>query len=52
MLVGDSKYDMEAAHRAGVHKFFLTYGYAVKSEVKKWKPDSSSGKFKDILKAI
>jgi len=48
MLVGDSKYDMEAGDRAGVHKFFLTYGYAIKKEVAKFKPDSTSDEFADI----
>lgn len=52
MLVGDSKYDMEAGMRAGVHKFFLTYGYAVKKEVEKFKPDSVSGRFADIKELI
>lgn len=52
MLVGDSKYDMEAGHRAGVHKFFLTYGYAVKKEVEKFRPDSVSGRFGDIKKLV
>jgi phosphoglycolate phosphatase len=48
MLVGDSKYDMEAGMRAGVHRFFLTYGYAVKREVEKFRPDSVSARFADI----
>jgi phosphoglycolate phosphatase len=52
LLVGDSKYDMEAGMRAGVHKFFLTYGYAVKNEVKKFMPEYSSGKFADIKELV
>ena len=52
MLVGDSKYDMEAGMRAGVHKFFLTYGYAIKKEVVKFRPDSISGRFADIKELV
>jgi phosphoglycolate phosphatase len=52
MLVGDSKYDMEAGHRAGVHKFFLTYGYAVRKEVEKFKPDSVTSRFADIKELV
>ena len=52
LLVGDSKYDMEAGYRAGVAKFFLTYGYAVRKEAEKWKPDFVSGSFADVLKVV
>lgn len=48
LLVGDSKYDMEAGLRAGVDTYFLTYGYAVKKEVKKFRPKYVSGKFAGI----
>jgi phosphoglycolate phosphatase len=48
LLVGDSKYDMEAGLRAGVDTYFLTYGYADKKEVKKFRPKYVSGKFAGI----
>jgi phosphoglycolate phosphatase len=39
LFVGDSATDMEAGRRAGVKTCAVTYGYGVRAEMEKWKPD-------------
>lgn len=52
ILVGDSRYDIETAKRAGIKSVYLDYGYDNPKAVKKMKPDYVLSSFKGILKII
>jgi 2-phosphoglycolate phosphatase len=52
IFVGDSQYDVETAKNAGVDCVYLTYGYADKNVLKKFKPAfvfDDFGKIRDIV---
>ena len=45
VVVGDSRFDMEAARRAGTRVVAVTYGFGTRRELARWKPDAIIGRF-------
>ena len=52
LVVGDSRYDMEAGTRAGARTCAVTYGYGTLKEVAAFKPDYVIGSFPSLLGVI
>jgi phosphoglycolate phosphatase len=45
VVVGDSRFDMEAARRAGTRVVGVTYGFGTRAELVRWKPDAVIPRF-------
>jgi len=52
VVVGDSRFDMEAAKRAGVRAVGVTYGFGTRGELKRWKPDFIIDRFSALPAVI
>ena len=52
LVVGDSRFDMEAGRRAGCRLCGCTFGFGNRKELMKWKPDSIIARFSQLDGAI
>lgn len=50
LMVGDSRFDMEAGRRAGCPVCAVTFGFGKRKELRPWRPDFIIGRFSDLLK--
>lgn len=50
LVVGDSRFDMEAGRRARCRLCAVTYGFGTRRELSRWRPDFTIGRFPKLLK--
>ncbi len=52
LMVGDSRFDMEAGKRARCWLCACTFGFSSRSELTRWRPDYTISRFSQLLKVV
>ena len=52
LVVGDSRFDMEAGRRARCRLCAVTYGFGSRLSLARWRPDFTIRRFPELLKVL
>lgn len=52
LMVGDSRFDMEAGRRAGCRLCAVTYGFGTRKELRRWRPDCTISRFSQLGEVV